>query len=118
MIDETDLRVISTEASIGNWTRVKRKDTNEKSIIDYVIMTDNIASTTKYLKIDEIGTHRLKGKAETDHNTMVIELDLIYTNKIHTETIYNTKNKKKWNEFQKELAKSYKEERTRNIQRV
>ena len=107
MLDETNTKVKSLEATLGHWTRVKRKDTTEKSVIDYIIMTEKIAETTDYLEIDETGTYRLKGKAETDHNTMIAEIDLAYSTKIITERIYNTKNKRKWQDFQTELAKQY-----------
>ena len=109
MLKETGMTPKSLEADIGNWTRVKRKDTNERSVIDYIIMTEKLAEQTKYLEIDEIGTNRLKGKAETDHNTIIAELDLNISNKIIKETIYNTKNKNNWEKFNNELADRYDE---------
>ena len=107
MLDETGMKAKSLEATYGHWTRVKRKDTAEKSVIDYIIMSEKIADATKYLAIDEIGAHRLKGKAESDHNTMTVEINTAYNNKVTTETIYNTKNRTKWDEFQKELETQY-----------
>ena len=76
MLDETSMKPISLEATIGHWTRVNRKDTSERSVIDYILMSETIAKTTRYIEIDEAGAYRLKGKAETDHNTMIAEIDL------------------------------------------
>jgi endonuclease/exonuclease/phosphatase family metal-dependent hydrolase len=36
IMEETQMMAISTRASSGNWTRVNRKNQNEKSIIDYI----------------------------------------------------------------------------------
>ena len=107
MLSNTNTTAKSIEATTGNWTRVKRKDQNERSVIDYVIMTEKIAQTTKYLEIDEIGAHRLKGKEESDHNTMIIETAIPKSDKIEKKTMYNTKDKKKWKKFNRELHTTY-----------
>ena len=114
MLDETGMKPKSTEATIGHWTRVKRKDTSERSVIDYVLMTDKTAQSTKYIEIDELGALRLKGKAESDHNTIIVELDLNFNKKVESETIYNTKNKRKWREFNDELSAKYNEKEPEN----
>ena len=107
MIDETNMTPKSIYATLGHWTRVKRKDPNEKSVIDYVLMSENIAKTSQYLEIDESGTYRLKGKAETDHNTIITEIDLRYSNNNKKEVIFNTKNKNKWRQFNRKLREKY-----------
>ena len=95
MLDETNMKPKSLEAAVGQWTRVKRKDTTERSVIDYILMTSKIAAATENIEIDESGAHRLKGKAETDHNTITVELDLTYHTKVENEVFFNTKNKRK-----------------------
>ena len=107
MITETSTIVKSLDAITGNWTRVKRKDQNERSVIDYVIMTENIAKTTKYIEIDEIGAHRLKGKEESDHNTIIIETSIPRSNKVEKTTLLNTKDKKKWKKINQKLHTCY-----------
>ena len=107
MIEETGMTPKSIEADIGHWTRVKRLDESERSVIDYIIMTDQVAQKTQYLEIDETGTHRLKGKSETDHNTIITQIDIGYKEKVTKETIYNTKNRKNWKDFDKELHQRY-----------
>ena len=44
MMENTGLQAISTKADIGTWTRVNRKNTNEISIIDYILTTPTIAN--------------------------------------------------------------------------
>ena len=55
--------------------------------IDYVLMTEEAAQTTKYLEIDEEGTHRLKGKEDSDHNTILIETNMPTTSKYESCTV-------------------------------
>ena len=107
MLKETNLTVSSKEATIGHWTRVKKKDTSERSVIDYILASQEVAKMIKYIEIDEHGTMRLKGKEETDHNTITVEIDLQFKNYVKSETIYNTKNKENWKTFNKELISMY-----------
>ena len=107
MLEETSMIPKSTNATLGHWTRVKRKDTTEKSVIDYVLMSEGISQKTNYLEIDETGAYRLKGKAETDHNTILTEISMDYKNVVITETILNIKNKAKWKQFNKTLTGKY-----------
>ena len=63
MLEDTKTTPITLKADIGNWTRSrKRKENTERSIIDYIIMTDDIKNNTKLIYIDEIGSYKLKGK--------------------------------------------------------
>ena len=107
MINNTNMAVKSLSSSLGNWTRVKRKDPNERSIIDYVLMTDEISQSTKNIEIDEYGMYRLKGKEESDHNTIIIETSIPRTKNITKQTIYNLKDKKKWRQFNYRLQETY-----------
>ena len=72
MIENTGLQAISTKADIGSWTKVNRKNTNEKSIIDYILTTPTIANNKLTMFIDEAGELRVKGKNGSDHNTMIL----------------------------------------------
>ena len=64
----------------GKWTRVNTKNENEKSILDYVMTNESVYDDIIEMKIDEEKLYRLtkyKGKEikETDHNTMIIEIN-------------------------------------------
>ena len=114
MIDDTNLDTVSTKAHIGIWTRVNRKKTTEKSIIDYVLMTKETAKATNYMEIDEAGIYRLKGKEETDHNTILFEVGAHIAGKETKEKIYNLKNKESWREYNKKMQEKYYNKPPRN----
>ena len=42
-------------------------------MIDYVLVSEGVEKSIKHIEIDEIGACRLKGKEESDHNTITIE---------------------------------------------
>lgn len=109
MIENTNMTPVSTQATMGNWTRVKRKDNNERSVIDYILMSEQLVPAVNYIEIDEAGSYRLKGKAESDHNTIIMEFKSNITKKTSKSTIFNTKNKNKWREFNSNLEKMYEE---------
>ena len=99
MIEETNTIPVTLNAQKGNWTRVKRKDINERSVIDYVIMTQEIAQSNKIVMIDEEGALRIRGKEETDHNTIIIETEIPAPIQTKKEKIINLNDKEGWNKF-------------------
>ena len=74
LITDTNLIPISLKADRGIWTRVNRNNPNEKSIIDYILVDRKTAIEVEEIIVDEIGTHRLRGKRESDHNTILMTL--------------------------------------------
>ena len=111
LLEDTGTEVISLKENPQAWTRVrKRKEEVEKSIIDYVIMTHDIASKTKLIHVDEAGIHKLKGKEETDHSTIIIEAEYPTMNKITKDKIINLKDPEGWSKFNKQLERQFKEE--------
>ena len=100
MIDDTETIPITLKAHKGAWTRSrKRLDTMERSVIDYVIMTKQISDLTKMVYIDEAGLHKLKGKEETDHNTITVEVELPTATKLTKAKITNLKDAEGWKQF-------------------
>ncbi len=73
MIDFNDLHIASTNSMIGLWTRINRTKPEERSVIDYIMVTRGLAHQIKKTIVDEIGTYRITGNKETDHNTIVME---------------------------------------------
>ena len=43
-------------------------------MIDYILTTDQIARNIQTIIVDEEGNLRIKGKIETDHNTLMMSL--------------------------------------------
>ena len=101
MIENTGLKITSIEENQANWTRVNQKNTAERSIIDYVLMTDEMNKNTIKTETDEKGIYRLKGKEESDHNTIIIETNATFMNVSQKETILDMKDKKKWRNYNK-----------------
>ena len=66
IIENNNLITASLNSNSGNWTRVNRKKTDEKSVIDYILTTPGMAKSIQMLIIDEEGHLRVKGKHETD----------------------------------------------------
>ena len=98
----------------GKWTRVNTQNDSEKAILDYVMTNESVYDDIIEMKIDEEKLYRLtnyKGKemTETDHNTIIIEMnDTRLAQKIDTKTRWNTKNKKGW-EIYKDITENNKD---------
>ena len=56
---------------IGKVTRQNTMNANEVSAIDFVVATQNVETKLISMLIDEKGIYKVKGKKETDHNTIV-----------------------------------------------
>ncbi len=77
VLEETESVALNTKESICEWTRENRKKPDEKSIIDYAIVTRKTEAKITDTRVDIAGTHRLKGKEETDdHNTILLETNM------------------------------------------
>ncbi len=103
LINNTNLTPLNTEGQNGLWTRVNRNNPEERSVIDYILTTPNIKKQVKDTYVDEKGDLRLKGKKETDHNTIITELKINTPRKKEFTTRWNTKNKEGWDKFNKEM---------------
>ena len=76
LMDTTKLKnAASHKNTVGLWTRQKRTNPDERSIIDHILTTEKIANNIRDMNIDEKGTLRLKGRKESDHNTITLEFD-------------------------------------------
>ena len=73
---QTATKPVSISQQGDIWTRVKRKAPNEKSVIDYIITTEQIAEQMQEVNVDQNGLYRLKGRVESDHNTIVLTANL------------------------------------------
>ena len=66
---------ISTKSDIGTWAQVNRNNPAEKSVIDYILAKENDEALVTENVTDEIGSMRLKGIKESDHNSLMINID-------------------------------------------
>ena len=99
LIKNTDMKPISVSIKEQLWTRVNRKRPNEKSVIDYILVTEGIEKKATDIHIDQQGLYRLKGKQESDHNTITLSADLRIKKDIKKMKKVCTNNKEGWKQF-------------------
>ncbi len=75
LIEDTETIPINMDPKVCDWKRENRKRKQEKSVIDYILVTPETLPNVKEIRVDTAGTHRIKGKEETDHNTILLELN-------------------------------------------
>ena len=112
LIKQNDMKTPTLNSNKGLWTRRKEKKNigEEKSVIDYIITSKGFENKINEILVDEEEIYKIKGKSSTDHNTLLIEVEINYEkNKTETITRWNLNNKEGWNEFNKEFPKKYRE---------
>ena len=104
LLNETGLTAISTKSETGTWTRVKqKKDILEKSVIDYIIIRNEDCELVQENNVDEEGALKLKGKSESDHNTMTLSMEMPIARETNTIERWKLGNKKGWTEFNEKM---------------
>ena len=102
-LQNTGLQPISLEANTGTWTRVNRNNHLEKSVIDYILATPQVAKQSKNIIIDETGNLRMTGRKESDHNTITMETKCQTRESQEKKWIWRTINEEAWEDFNKEM---------------
>ena len=102
-LQNTGLQPVSLEAKTGIWTRVNRNNQTEKSVIDYILATPQVAKQSKNIIIDETGNLRMKGRKESDHNTITMETKCQTRKALEKRQIWRTNNEEAWEDFNKEM---------------
>ena len=70
LIEDTKLTPINTQERTYKWTRQNRKNPTEKSVIDYILVSKEYERSIEEITVDEMGIYRIKGKVDSDHNTI------------------------------------------------
>ena len=108
VFDETGLFVLNkSDLCKGKITRVNTKNASEISAIDLVAANPVITSLVSQMIVDEEGIYKIKGKHETDHNTIVLDLNIHNIDKIKVikKTEWNLRaSSEKWALFGDELT--------------
>ena len=102
-LQNTGLQPMSLEAKTGIWTRVNRNNQTENSVIDYILATPQVAKQSKNIIIDETGNLRMKGRKESDHNTITMETKCQIRKVLEKRLIWHTNNEEAWEDFNKEM---------------
>ena len=82
MITDSNLTVLNAvDTCSGTFTRIKNKNPDEKSVIDYTITSNDLVPFLKSIAIDESKKitpwRNLKhGKCSTDHNAFLMKLKI------------------------------------------
>ena len=106
LLENTGMKAISTESQTGTWTRVKQTIRRlERSVIDYILIKEEDTELVTENNIDELGALKLKGRTESDHNTMTISITAPITKDKKTITRWKLGNKEGWKEFNKKIEK-------------
>ena len=71
-VEDTETIAVNINPKDCERTRENRNNSSEKSVIDYIVTTRDVANNIEHLKVDIEGTYRIKGKKESDHNTILI----------------------------------------------
>ena len=75
VVEDNDLTIMNKSVKCkGKVTRENTKNAEEKSAIDYIITSKSIEEWIENMVIDEEGTAKIRGKTESDHNTIIIDL--------------------------------------------
>ena len=105
---DTNLMILNkSEICEGKITRRNTKIDNEISAIDLVVASPDMAVNVKRMLIDEDGIYKIKGRNETDHNTICIDLSIsnMDRQKVVRKTDWNIRaSSEKWALFGDELA--------------
>ena len=112
MCKETDITPISAHEKYATWTRVDRKNSQERSIIDYILVENNKEHIVEDIHIDNEGQFRIKNEDykkmngtnmegnETDHNTMIISIQKLPYNQNIKENNVEKRHRRKLENIQ------------------
>ena len=90
----------------GRVTRQCTKNKDEISAIDFVVATSEAEKCIEKVFIDEDGTMKIKGRNDTDHHTIQIDIKTLNIDKVKTrkQTVWNLRAPAdKWEAFNKQL---------------
>ena len=111
LIDDNNLVPINLKDKKGLWTREDRKHPEkQKSIIDYILLSQNLAENVTDIIVDEVGTYRIKGRTHSDHNSLLVTIKTDIRPEITIVKKWKLNNKEGWKDYNKELIKEAKQE--------
>ena len=77
VFENTQMQIMNmSEKCQGKITRRATKKNESDSAIDFVIASNGFSNCITRINIDEDGLYRLQGKAESDHNSIVVDANL------------------------------------------
>ena len=104
---DTNLNLLNENPKCsGKITRQNSKNKDEFSAIDFVLCDNEMTEAVNEMKIDEEGFYKISGSKPTDHNTIIIKIDLTYIRKTKAQEPEFRINapEDKWTEFRDGLS--------------
>ena len=92
----------------GIWTRTNKQGT-KKSLIDYIIMSEQIANQTKESETDEQKSLAIRGKNPTDHNTITATVNINARRENTKNWQWKKGNLEKWTKYNHQIEKTWRE---------
>ena len=90
-VNDTDMVNVNTHKTHpGSWTRVNTNNSQDKSIIDYIIVSKSLEPSIIESSTDNNNLYTIKGATQTDHN--------VITATIKTTIEQTTQKQTKWKE--------------------
>ena len=110
---------MSNLKATGKWTRDKRNKRNEKSIINYIIVSNNMLNRIEEMIVDEKGTYRIKKRSDTDHNTILTTIKIKNVKEGKTIKRWKLDSKAGWKQFNQKIQEKSKPkpQNTKNYKR-
>ncbi len=99
LLEEQNLTATNLMSEHGIWTRQNRKNPNERSVIDYILVDTKTAKDIEEIITDEVGTFRLKGINESDHNTILTTINIQYRPTTEKVTKWKKPTDENWDTF-------------------
>ena len=70
-----------------------------RSIIDYALISRSLANNITETTTDEEGTHRIRGRNETDHNTIMVNINMHMHKQSTTIKRWKLDNNEGWKQY-------------------
>ena len=108
VFEECELSIMNrSEVCKGAITRVNRKKEEEKSAIDFLVVSKCIEENIQKFTIDEEGDFLVSGSSPSDHNSFMVEMSLKDLERVGNGKVVRWRLNapvEKWNNFRTELA--------------
>ena len=115
LIKNTNTTIVNTLSTHqGTWTRVNRRNNNEKSIIDYIIVSKSMADKIIESKTDDGEEYLIMGTNPTDHNVITITIDTKIQRNQEKTRKWKTGTKEQWKNFNRMIRDQWEKEHQSN----
>ena len=110
----TSITNITTDHE-GTWTRINRRNSSERSVIDYIVISHHLRNKILESATDNNNTYLVAGANPTDHNVITTTINTkMVINKPNITQTWKAGNPEQWKEFNNTLQTKWKNTGTNN----